>query len=220
MRIIEDLFNIIAPHQCLVCLAEGSLLCQACTDKISKIPERCYRCGRRNEGFRTCAACRRHSPLYSVWAVTGYEGAAKDIVHAIKFARAKAGAAVMASLIHQCPLPTDVLIAYVPTAPQRVRERGYDQAALIAKELAIRSKLPYHTLLARTGTQRQLGQQRAVRKEQMTGAFRSLDKIDLQGKHVLLIDDVLTTGATCEAAARALRQAGAKRVSAAVFAVA
>jgi predicted amidophosphoribosyltransferase len=113
-----------------------------------------------------------------------------------------------------------VLIAYVPTAPQRVRERGYDQAALIAKELAIRSKLPYHTLLARTGTQRQLGQQRAVRKEQMTGAFRSLDKIDLQDKHVLLIDDVLTTGATCEAAARALRQAGAKRVSAAVFAVA
>ena len=78
----------------------------------------------------------------------------------------------------------------------------------------------YTPLLARTGGQRQLGQHRDVRVKQMEGAFRILNPDAVRGKHVLLVDDVLTTGATCEAAARALRQAGAKQVGATVFAVA
>jgi ComF family protein len=114
----------------------------------------------------------------------------------------------------------DVFITYVPTANARVRERGYDQAALIARELSRQVGSPCVPLLARVGGQRQLGQGRAARKKQMEGAFRVLKPALLQNKHVLLVDDVLTTGATCEAAARVLRQAGAKRVSAAVFAVA
>ncbi len=221
MSVIEEFFNILAPHQCVACHAEGSLLCQMCTEKINKVPERCYACGRWSERFRTCRACRRRSPLYSVRTVTAYEGAAKDLLHAVKFARARAGAGVMAAALAATgPLSKETLITYVPTAPGRVRGRGYDQAALIAKGLSRRLGLPYLPLLARVGGQRQLGQSRAVRKQQMADAFRPLGRIDLRGKHVLLVDDVLTTGATCEAAARTLRRAGAKRVSAAVFAVA
>lgn len=197
------------------------MLCQMCTDKINKIPERCYACGRWSEGFRTCRVCRRRSPIYSVAAVTVYEGVAKELVRAVKFERAKAGARVIAKTLSAvCPPPEGALITFVPTAQRRVRERGYDQAALIAKELSVRLGLPCLPLLARMGSQRQLGQRREIRKQQMTDAFRPLGNIDLHGRHVLLVDDVLTTGATCEAAARALRQAGAKRVSAAVFAVA
>jgi len=221
MSIIEELFNILAPHQCLSCRAEGSLLCQICTDVISNLPERCYACGRRSEAFRTCPACRRRSPLYSVWAVAEYDGAAKELVRALKFARAKAAAGVVAkALAAGCGLSEDVIVTHVPTVPNRIRERGYDQAALIAKQLSAGKSLPYLALLARAGGQRQLGQGREVRKRQMAGAFRLASGANVRGKHILLVDDVLTTGATCEAAARVLRAAGAKRVSAAVFAVA
>jgi predicted amidophosphoribosyltransferase len=101
-----------------------------------------------------------------------------------------------------------------------VRQRGYDQALLIAKSLSQRLGRPYVPLLARMGDQRQVGHSRITRLNQMEGAFRPLNTMILKNRHVLLVDDVLTTGATCEAAARILRSNGAKRVSAAVFAVA
>lgn len=221
MSIIEDLFNIFAPHHCVACSAEGALLCDKCTGELKKIPERCYICSRLSEDFKTCAGCRRATPLHSVLAVTTYEGAAKALLHSLKFERARAGAEVIAatlSSMHQ--LPENLVITYAPTTPKRMRERGYDQAALIAKALSRRLGVPYLPLLARVGEQRQVGQTRNVRKKQMASAFRPLGNANLSAKHVLLVDDVLTTGSTCEAAARVLRENGAKRVSAAVFAVA
>lgn len=222
MSVIEDLFNIIAPHQCLVCESEGDLLCEECALLLTSLPERCYLCERWSEGYRTCTRCRARSPLYSVYTAVQYEGAAKDLLHALKFSRAKAGARTIARMLSSvCPaMQSDTLVTYVPTAPNRVRERGYDQAALIAKEFSRISRVPCCALLARRGSQRQVGQTRQIRKQQMADAFRPLNTIDLQGKHILIIDDVLTTGATCEAAANTLRKAGAKHVSAAIFAVA
>lgn len=188
---------------------------------IERIPSRCYLCKRWGDDFRTCGRCRRQSPLLSVRTATAYKGVAKDLVSTLKFGRAKGAAVPMArSLAGIIGVPGGLYITHVPTANARVRERGYDQAALIAKELAVQTSLPYSVLLARTGAQRQTGQGRDIRKAQMEGAFRVLRADMLQGKHVLLVDDVLTTGATCEAAARALRQAGARTVSAAVFAAA
>jgi len=222
MSIIEAVFNIVAPYECLHCKREGSLLCAACTDALAKVPPRCYRCGRWEDGFRTCKRCRATSPLFRVWPVMVYDDAvAKELVRALKFGRAKGAAVAMARpLAATIDIPKDTLITYVPTANTRVRERGYDQAALIAKELARRTGSHYLPLLARVGGQRQLGQRRDMRKQQMEGAFRVLNPELIKNKHVLLVDDVLTTGATCEAAARALRRAGARTISAAVFAVA
>lgn len=222
MSVIEDLFNIIAPHQCLICGSEGDLLCEGCALLLTFLPERCYLCGRWSEGYRTCARCRARSPLYSVYTAVQYKGAAKDLLHALKFSRAKAGAHTVARILSSvCPTSSsDLLVTYAPTAPSRVRERGYDQAALIARELSRRLGVPCCALLARRGGQRQVGQTRQIRKQQMADAFRPLNTIDLRSKHILVVDDVLTTGATCEAAARTLRKAGAKQVSAATFAVA
>ncbi|HEY5806224.1 MAG TPA: phosphoribosyltransferase family protein [Candidatus Saccharimonadales bacterium] len=221
MSIIENLFNIFAPHECLICKSEGDLLCSECVGGLRKAPERCYKCSRPSDQFRICQDCCIQSPLFAVWAAVPYEAAARDLLHELKFARAKAAADTAASVLAATCYPLkDVLVAHVPTVPGRIRERGYDQAALIAKGLAARLKVPYLPLLARTGEQRQLGQGREVRKQQMAGAFRSTNTAVVQNKHILVVDDVLTTGSTCEVAARALLDAGAARVSAAVFAVA
>jgi len=221
MSIIEDLLALIAPHQCIGCGREGSLLCATCSADLRKVPPRCYVCRRWSDDFKTCVPCRRQTPLRNVWAVTTYDGVAKELLHRFKFERARAGAKPIAALLAvKYASVEDVVVVHVPTANTRVRQRGYDQAALIAKEFAARIERPHLPLLIRVGNQRQVGRHRQERKQQMTEAFRLTQGNMVPPKHVLLIDDVLTTGATCEAAARVLRQAGVARVSAAVFAVA
>jgi ComF family protein len=159
--------------------------------------------------------------LYQVWAATEHEGVGKTLVHQLKFERARAGAAVAAKAMADLLLPdANWLVTFTPTAPVRVRGRGYDQAQLIAGQLARMLQCEYAPLLLRMGTQRQVGQTRQVRREQMMQAFRPVRPGSIRGRHILLIDDVLTTGSTLEAAAATLKAAGAKRVSAAVFAAA
>ncbi len=149
-----------------------------------------------------------------------YDAAAKELVYKLKFDRCRKAADDMAALLADClEVRECTVISHIPTAPARVRQRGYDQAALIARALARRVGISYATLLVRTGEQRQVGQKRTQRQRQMRNAFRAI-RPELLNQHVLLIDDVLTTGATCEAAAQALKSAGARRVSAAVFAAA
>lgn len=221
MSLIQELFNIVAPHECLVCRKEGSLLCYECGLSLITVPPRCYVCGRWNDGYATCRPCRKRSSIHSLYTAAKYEGTAKDLLHLIKFERAQAGAKPVAELLAaRAVAGDDLVVTCIPTASSRVRSRGYDQAELIAKELARRLGRPFSPCLVRLGQQRQLGTSRQARKQQMQEAFRPAKIPAFQGKHVLLVDDVLTTGATCEAAARILRQAGAKRVSAAVFAVA
>jgi ComF family protein len=114
-------------------------------------------------------------------------------------------------------MPPATVVTHVPTATSRVRRRGYDQAELLARQLAQDLKLPYASLLIRDGQSRQVGATRQARLAQLTHAFR-IPKHFPQNVSILLVDDVVTTGATIETAARILRAAGAKSVSAAVFA--
>lgn len=222
MQLIENLVATIAPHECVGCGAEGSLLCSNCVEHLESVPSRCYRCKRWSADSLTCRACRRQTSIHSLWAVTSYDTElAKELLHRVKFERAKEGAKTIATLMAgRHTTPTDVVITHVPTAPTRIRARGYDQSALIAKALGRIWRQPYSPLLARIGNDRQLGQRREVRKQQMADAFRPIKQSFIKDEHILLIDDVLTTGATSEAAARTLRQAGAARVSCFVFAVA
>jgi ComF family protein len=221
MSIIEKILALVAPHLCLGCSKEGALLCEKCLSDLAMIPPRCYNCQRLTDDFLTCPACRKHTPLARVWAYTPYKGLAKEVIHKIKFERAQAGARTVARALAGVYTGSDqITITNIPTANSRVRQRGYDQAALIAQELARLLHCKYTTLLARVGEARQVGQQRNVRKMQMHDAFRLSVPALGSPESVLLVDDVLTTGATCEAAARVLRQAGVKHVEAIVFAVA
>lgn len=216
---LDLLLSLVAPHLCLGCGTEGELWCDVCKTSAPPAAERCYRCHALSPGGRTCMTCRRASPLYAVLSATRYEGVPKQLIWKLKFERTMAGARPIADLIAtRFEFISDVVMVPVPTSTNRVRQRGYDQTVLITKALARHAPLPFTSALIRLGQQQQHTASRQQRLTQLANAFRVVKPEAIQGKRVMLIDDVITTGATLEAAARALKQAGAKRVSALVFA--
>lgn len=219
MAFLDRLIGVIAPHQCLGCEAEGGLLCVECLDKLPTTPECCYRCRKISPGGLTCLACRKKSRLVRVNVGTIYEGIAKDIIWKLKLAGAQAAAKCMADrlceFISQQP---KVLIVPVPTATNRSRRRGYDQAKLLARALAQQTHQPYADCLARLTQSHQHGWSRRQRFEQLANAFRVRQLGTVRGAHIVLVDDVVTTGATIEAAAAVLKAAGAHSVEAVAFA--
>lgn len=219
---LDNILSIIAPHSCLGCGREGDVICTRCVANLPTVPSRCYRCCQIASGFKTCKACRRQSSLQSVFPATAYKDVAKQTVRALKYEHCRAAVQPMVSLMAERlgNLPAGCVVAYVPTATNRLRTRGYDQAELIAKELAAKLKLPYAPLLRRMGQRRQVGATRAERRAQLKEDFRPIHPYIVAQNNILIVDDVITTGSTLEAAARTLRQAGAGQVYAAVFAAA
>lgn len=218
---IERLISLIAPHCCVRCGAEGELVCSWCRlETIPSLPSRCYHCKKLIDESKVCQDCRRSSPLKHVWVRTVYSGMPKELVHVMKFERAQAAPRLVAGLLLEAlpAFPPDVLVSYIPTATSRVRVRGYDQSRLIARYLAREQKLLFGTTLLRQGQSRQVGSSKKQRLEQAQRSYKAVHAKRYQGKDILLIDDIITTGATLEAAARELRRAGARTVYAAVFA--
>jgi ComF family protein len=225
MQAFEHIINAIAPHRCLTCGREGTLLCDPCSTSVKSPPPCCFKCGIFAQGY-LCEGCRPAAHIEKVYIAAPYQAAAKQLIHKLKFERAPAAAALIARQLagilseRVTTEENPVLLTHVPTAARRVRQRGYDQAALIARELSRRTGLPYRPCLIRVGIARQLGQDRIHRQQQLQGAFRVTASLPVPATTVVLIDDVLTTGASVEAAAAALHQAGILHVEAAVYAVA
>lgn len=221
MDIIEKIINLVAPHRCIICGIPGELICSACrTMYLEAVPSRCYRCHKLTRQSSVCVSCRSSVKLAHVWVAVEYEGVSKELLHKLKFERAKAGSEAIAEILSEIlpALPPEVIITHVPTAGNRVRQRGYDQSRLIAGNISVRRKWRRQTLIIRKGSSRQVGASRKERFKHLEKALAIKKNVDIRGKHILLIDDVTTTGATIEAAAKVLKDAGAKTVDAAVFA--
>lgn len=221
MFITERCIALLAPHACINCEREGQLVCDWCREEvISPLPPRCYRCHALTADSSVCAACRRVSPLKHVWVVTEYDGLAKRLIGLLKFHRSIAAAGVIADYMNDILpfLEGSMLITHIPTATSRRRQRGYDQSEQIARALAKRRERRHETLLRRIGQTRQVGSNKKVRQTQMEAAYQVAHRELIEGKTILIIDDLTTTGATLQAAAKTLKKAGAKRILAATFA--
>lgn len=218
---LEKIVSLIAPHICIGCGSENdALLCPTCCEQLPAVPSRCYRCKAVTDDYAVCKPCRRYTSLQALFVATYYEETAKEIVRRVKYERAQAGTSEMAELM--APLlravDTDSYLVHIPTATSRVRARGYDHAKLLTAHISKRTKLETKTYLGRLGQAHQVGAGRQTRLQQLEYAFRPVAAKEISGKNIILVDDVMTTGATLEIAARTLRRCGAKSVSAVVFA--
>ena len=221
MSVLDTLLSVIAPLECLGCSSEGTALCLACSAKLTTTSQsHCFRCERPTTGNTTCKDCFVQFPLYSVLSRCNYEGLAKKLVHEFKFTGKRSIAKDLARLMSGTPLPISpkTIVVYVPTATSRVRSRGFDHARLLAKVMSRLLGLPLARALVRTTQARQVGYGRSERAKHIHGAFTVRLPKSIKNAHILLVDDVVTTGATLGEAARVLQKAGAARIDAVVFA--
>jgi ComF family protein len=189
-------------------------LCAACGRTCRSRAALCTRCARRLAAAEPLTG-RGPSGLDRVWSSAPHEGVARDLVTALKFRRLLPVAELMADRIHWLA-PATLLagaVVPVPTATLRSVRRGFDPAAEIAAALAARLDSPVTPCLSRRGGGRQVGRKRSQR----IGHPPEIHAKAEVPRSVLLVDDVLTTGATLSACARALRRAGAIRVVAVTF---
>ena len=203
---VRPLLDAIAPPLCAGCGAvAGRLepLCAECRGKLRWLPREPVRPG-----------------SLAMWAPVAYEGPAQGLVRAFKFRGATGAAGPMAAQI-AAGAPDGwfgggASFVPVPLHPARARRRGYNQAALLAAVLARRTGLELIDCLERTGPREtQVGRDRARR---LTGIAGNIGVRDRAPPHAVLVDDVITTGATLVACARALREAGTTSVVAAGYA--
>lgn len=184
---------------------------------------RCSRCWQPGRGAELCHDCRSSAPAYDgTRSAFVYAGTARTVVHALKYrhttALARPMAGFMAELARQHELQVDVVIA-VPLSGRRQRTRGYNQAAVLARALALELELPLSdALVRRRHTPPQAGSADAeARRRNVSGAFACRGQ-EIADRRVLLVDDVTTTGATLDSCSRALKEAGVAAVWAVTFA--
>lgn len=221
------------PTQCWIChqWPVFSPICANCLNAHAKAQRRCTTCALvlpDTTPAPQCGAClRQNPPLAACWAAVDYAVPWRGLVHRWKLAQNPALARAGAQLMRAClSLPAiaaqaDLLLP-IPPAPERARQRGFHHALLLAQALRMGLPITPHALLRLPEAS---GQHQALRKKQdrlraMRGAFvvAPAQQAALQGQRVLLLDDVMTTGATLHSAAHTLLRAGAAQVSAVVLA--
>lgn len=218
---LEHTIAALTPLECRICNAERNMLCLQCMPQLlSTEVSRCYLCNKLTSQHKVCRSCASKSALRRVWWLGEYKELLKELIFQMKYHRKRAFAREfgthMDSLLPY--LPEDTVVVPAPTASKRIRVRGYDQAVILAAQFAHRRGFVFRPVLARSSQADQIGKTRSERFRQMQSSFNLQDPDAIKGANILLLDDVLTTGATLEAAARLFRKSGAKHVDAAVIA--
>ena len=211
------------PPRCSGCGASGTFLCPECAAALPATgPPRCYRCWRPGSWAGDCSHCRLDPPAFdALRSAFVYAGLARELVHALKYRGMTALGETMAALTLEAAKDAEAdVVVPVPLSSRRLRSRGYNQAAALARPLARELGLPLASRLLRRSrnTQAQARTSDAdERRLNVAGAF-AVRGAGIARSRVLLVDDVTTTGATLDACAGALKEAGARSVYALTFA--
>ena len=211
------------PPRCAACgtiVAEVHSFCAECWKQVEFLGNSgCTTCGLPLQAteIEECAACSARPPrIARTRAAVAYDELSRGLAIRLKYGRKVALARTMAR--YMAPLVErsggERLLVPVPLHRTRLWRRGFNQSALIARELERRLGIPSAPLALRRvkRTPPLKGMSFLQRRRAVAGAFKVADRGDVAGKTVVLVDDVLTTGSTAEACARALRRAGAARV--------
>ena len=227
-------YRFCTPPGCTICgksIRAGEYLCDQCETKAARIVAPfCEKCSEPFEGSIVntfvCANCA-HRTIYFNAAVAAYRGRGivRQIIHEFKYGRQICLRHLVARWLNSA-LDDERLrqghfdvIMPVPLHPARQRERGFNQASLLAELLSAQTSIPVKPLLERTRyTTTQTALDRSERMENLHNAFRLRKNADVRGLRVLLVDDVLTTGSTLNECARILKRAGVFSVHAATAA--
>jgi len=203
MRFIDEVLDLIFPKRCSIC---GSILSE--TERAM-----CEKC------VESARACTKHEAGYSA---TVYDGVIKDAITKFKFKGKREFSSplsnILINFIENLPAEgsfhaVDVVVP-VPLFHERQKERGYNQSELLAARVAQHLKLPLdgNVLVRARKTKPQFDLKREERFKNVRDAFIVPKTEEIAGRNVLLVDDILTTGATTAECSKALKQAGAKNV--------
>ncbi|TAL50932.1 ComF family protein [Patescibacteria group bacterium] len=213
---VEALF----PRFCVACRREGALMCQACLDQWTPVPPQvsCAFCGRVGSP-RTCAECREDRYLDGLSYFVPYGNALiKDLIKSWKFHGDRSVEEVFVKSLRRAtprmsPPLAPYWVTHVPLHESRLRSRGFDQAQQVATWAGELFGLPVETLVRR--------KQKTIQQSQTSHEQRRVGEMDhvfelmpgiVVPDHVLLCDDVFTSGTTMDAAARLLKENGAKTI--------
>ena len=236
---LTALVDLLLPPFCAVCdapLRDGRRdpLCGACWGTIERVtPPLCAVCGLEIGRYRTtptpadepppvarCGPCRTRPPAFTyARSAARYDDVVREALHAFKFGGRRALAGPLADLIAETglaslPVAAPELLVPVPLFPGRERARGFNQSALLARRVGRAWGVPAHrdVLVRAVDTRAQTELTGRERRQNVRGAFRVRRPDTVAGRHVIVVDDILTTGSTAGACALALRHAGATTV--------
>ena len=235
MSAAESLFAVLFPSGCRICrqtLTHISTLpvCQLCLGKIVPLEGlQCRACGEKlfsphaqGEDGILCGSCRRAAPRFRQAVSYGaYEGALRELLHLFKYNGTRTAGPLLgrllASALSGASLPEPLLLIPVPLWKGRRTSRGFNQAEAIARAfLSLRPsgsiQLDTSSLTRTRDTASQTGLTRRQRRANVRGAFAVADAEKVRGRSILLVDDVMTTGATANECARVLLRSGAREI--------
>ena len=224
--LLSATLDFLFPRRCVGCEEEGSFLCTRCQATLPRLTAPyCRQCAQPLASSDLCSRCREAPPpgLEGIRAPYLMDGTVRDCIHRLKYQDFRALGRVLGGLlgayVTDLSLPASVLVP-VPLHPRRLRARGYNQAALLAREMGRQIGIPVAERAvhrSRAAPPQATSSNLEERRRNVEGSFTVGDG-SLAGSAVLLVDDVCTTGSTLSACAAALKAAGVSSVWAAAVA--
>ncbi|HEX2803780.1 MAG TPA: ComF family protein [Sphingomicrobium sp.] len=221
-RLFRIVLDFALPPRCGGCgtiVEEVDSFCAGCWGKLEFLQGGCSRCGLPLKGtdIDLCGVCLAKPPrLDRIRAAVAYDDISRTIALRLKYGRKVGLARTMSRYMQPLvgELPPEAILVPVPLHRGRLWSRGFNQSAIVARELSRQTGLPVAVDALRRvrPTPSLKGLSKLQRRRTVAGAFQAGKGVELKDRTIVLIDDVLTTGSTANACARALKRAGAARV--------